>query len=155
MIKYILSFILLLASPAAFAQEREQWAITGAAKEGNELTFVDVGSAYEVNGYIRAWTASVYQRPQTMGSQAVYADKVLMEYDCRQKRSRSLHIVVYNRAGGVISSWETGNGWGYILPGSVGDGPHLVACGKEEPRKLVAGFDPVVELNKVLEIMKK
>ena len=56
-------------------------------------------------------------------------DKCLKEFNCNEKKSRTLSVIYYNKDGGVIESVSSASSWDFVVPDSGVEALFNIVCG--------------------------
>lgn len=143
----------LTVSPA-FSQSAPDWAVAELSKEAVYL--IDHNSTRTSGVYIHVWMASVNSASSARpyGQQYVQAEKSLEEFDCNDRRDRTLSSTLYARDHSVIRTRSQPTDWHYTMPGSLGEARLLVACGSSPSLKLNRRLDPVSDMEVFMAFFK-
>lgn len=56
--------------------------------------------------------------------------KDLREYNCQERKSRFLYMIIYDSSGNVLKNVDHSSKWNYIVPDTYGETLSDYACGK-------------------------
>ena len=111
------------------AGEPAEWKLITESEDGNMSLFVDEESIQLAsNGLMRAWLKLVNKKPQDVESKLISSYLDYREFNCAERRARSLKTIYYYTDGTNESSDE--DEWLYVTPDSVQDGIYGYVCKK-------------------------
>jgi len=145
----------MFAAGAPAYQDGTLWAYTGTASDSTEVGFIDVANLVKSAQLIRGWVAEVYSPPRNVNGKIIFASKELKEFDCDERRFRSVSTVLYAHDGDAATSFsETSPEWMYSPPGSVGYAILANACGLKEHQTMDAGWDPMKRIDMLVGMLE-
>ena len=107
----------VIATTLSTAAVASDWVLVTATANWDAF-FIDRESIRtQPNGYKRAWERNIYAEPENMGMTSA---EVLKEYDCRERRSRTIHRI-YLKGEDVTTNGPGTQGWKYVRPDSIGE----------------------------------
>jgi hypothetical protein len=126
--KLVVSSILVSLSIIYFsAGEAANWKSITESEDGNTSLFVDEESIQlSSNGVMRAWLKLVNKKPQDVESKFISSYLDYREFNCAQRRARSLKTIYYYTDGTNESSGE--DEWLYVTPDTIQDGIYVYVC---------------------------
>ena len=116
--KYLLSLLMLIASPA--------WAdwVEVAFSDGGAINHIDPTTIRKEGDFIKVWAMDNLPSARTIGGiNNVRSMRSRMEYDCKQERMRSLSISAHSERyarGETLGQENSPTQWMDIPPNSVG-----------------------------------
>lgn len=116
--------LLCLAAPAFAA-----W--TGVGEEPRGATYADPATVQKSGSTAKMWSILDHRTFQRMVEVGYYSQKSLVEYDCADKRLRSLHVALHAErmgAGAVIYEDDSTREWESVSPDSVQEALWKMAC---------------------------
>ena len=131
--RYLLvSFILVgLSVIYCSAGGAANWKSITESEDGNVSLFVDEESIQgSSSGAIKAWLKLVNKKPQDVESKLVSSYLDYREFNCTERRARSLKTIYYYTDGTNESSGE--DEWLYVTPDTIQDGIYDYVCNKSK-----------------------
>jgi hypothetical protein len=130
--KLVVSSILVSLSIIYFsAGEAANWKSITESEDGNTSLFVDEESIQlSSNGVMRAWLKLVNKKPQDVESKFISSYLDYREFNCAERRARSLKTIYYYTDGTNESSGE--DEWLYVTPDTIQDGIYDYVCKKSK-----------------------
>lgn len=125
------------------------WEVYGKGKGGGALYYYDPQSIKRVSkDIIRVWHKTTYT--ETTYTEKSMQDVIkgfefepkevscsiaLFEYDCSEKKVRTLSLTTYTKAGDAIDtiSYDSPS-WNFVIPDSVGEFLFNIVCGCQEKK---------------------
>jgi len=120
----VVAALLCLATPACAA-----W--TSVGEEPRGTTYADSATIEKRGSTAKMWSILDHKTFQRMVEVGYYSQKSLVEYDCADKRLRSLHVALHAErmgAGPVIYEDDSAHEWESVSPGSMQEALWKVAC---------------------------
>lgn len=140
MIRYALTACAVLATcPAASAQsDTNYWylGMSGTNGEGNTVTIVDANRIVGSGNIRRAWVEGYFS--SASASRGIRHMRNLNEYDCAERRSRSVQLTAYffdPTESPVTSAGDMT--WEYVVPGTSGESVLNFVCGSRDEQQYV------------------
>jgi hypothetical protein len=126
----VMSFILVsLFLICLSAAEAADWKLISESEDGNMSLSVDEESIQvSSNGLMRAWLKLANKEPEHVESKRISSYLDYREFNCAERRARSLKTIYYYTDGTNESSDE--DQWLYVTPDSVQDGIYGYVCKK-------------------------
>jgi hypothetical protein len=116
----ILISLLMMFSTIGFA---ENWIIITKSEDKNISMYVDTETIKKRNGYIYFWVLHDYKEPIRINTsaKAVASTKAYYMADCNLDREQRLDATIYsgNMGRGEPITRGDGDGWDYVIPGSM------------------------------------
>ena len=129
MTRLLLITLLLLSSGPAYAE----WVEIGTTDEGMTL-YVDPETVRRKGNLVKLWQLLDFKIVQTVDGDSYLSTKRQSEYDCAEKRRRTLAFTWFSdnmgRGKPVYSSSEAGK-WRPVAPESVGQFEWKIACNRK------------------------
>ena len=128
MMKLLIGLMLLLVSGAASAE----WTVVGPNEEINQ--YVDKATIRRNGNFVKMWDLVDYKKAQVFGGTSDLSYRSLVEYDCKEKRYRSLALTTYSGqmlSGTVNFIGNDTQKWKAVASGSMAETLRKIACGKE------------------------
>jgi hypothetical protein len=113
-----ITFLILFICQTNYAQERV-WTLVGTDEKETMLSYVDVNAQKQPNGNLFVWEKVVH-------ADTKYAIG-LVEWDCRQKRSRTIQQTLYDQYGEPLNMAKTSD-WIYVIDGTFGASIYRIVC---------------------------
>lgn len=134
----IVAAAVLSSVPQALAQATtEYWYIGMSSGNGgvaDAVTFIDANRVQGTGSVRRAWVWGFFEEVQPRPDDITRMQK-LEEYDCAQRRSRSLQSTAYFRdARSVPETIAETEQWSYVTPETSGEWMLDFVCGNRETR---------------------
>jgi serine protease Do len=143
-----------------------QWARLGATALNDKgfEHYADASTKQRTGSIVRMWMMDNFFNPQRLSDGRNYRSiAALEEFDCGEKRNRTLSYIYYADAmgsGAVIYSDNSPRGsWNYMVPGSVGATQLAFACSAASPSQRApsarsASFELVNRSSQTILILK-
>ncbi|MDQ3802961.1 MAG: hypothetical protein M3416_03795 [Acidobacteriota bacterium] len=77
------------------------------------------------SGVIRLWVKYVIERN---GEDTLEHTLSLEEFDCAERRTRTLSVTRYSKAGAVLPTISTDERWSYVTPDTLSEGVQDIVC---------------------------
>lgn len=114
-----IAFIFLILCQKSYSQERN-WVFVGTDEKETMLAYVDLKPQKQSNGILLIWEKMIESNTTyTIG---------LVEWDCREKRSRTVQQILYNRFGEPLRTSRYTD-WLYTIDGTLGASIFRMVCG--------------------------
>ena len=128
----LISCILVSLSVIYFSPgEATNWKSITESEDGNASLLVDEESIQlSSNGVVRAWLKLVNKKPQSVESKLIASYLDYREFNCAERRARSLKTIYYYTDGTNESSGE--DEWLYVTPDTIQDGIYDYVCKKSK-----------------------
>ena len=128
----LISFILVSLSVIyCSAGEAATWKPITESEDGNTSLFIDEESVQpSSSGVMRAWLKLVNKKPQDVESKLISSYLDYREFNCTERRARSLKTIYYYTDGTNDSSGE--DQWLYVTPDTIQDGIYDYVCNKSK-----------------------
>lgn len=112
-----LLFVLLLSINSVV---RAEWTLTGQGSSGE--VYIDKSSIQQISSYMRMWERHEYfENSEVSIIGKMRSARILVEYDCREKKSRILSFQAFKESN-LKNSYPQDNKieqWSFIAPGTV------------------------------------
>jgi hypothetical protein len=109
--------------------EAADWKLITESEDGNTSLLVDEESIQPLSsGTMRAWLKLVNKKPQDVESKHISSYLDYREFDCAERRARSLKSIYYFTDGTNDSSGE--DEWLYVTPDTIQAGIYDYVCKK-------------------------
>ena len=131
--RYVLmSCIFVVVSAIYFsAGEAANWKSITESDDGNTALFVDEESMQSSSdGIMRAWLKLVNKKPQDVETRLISSYLDYREFNCAERRARSLKTIYYYTDGTNDSSGE--DEWLYVTPDTIQAGIYDYVCRKSK-----------------------
>jgi len=128
--RYVLMLLTLASLGVLYlsAGEAADWKSITESEDGNTSLFVDDESIQSSSGVVKAWLKLVNKKPQDIESRLISSYLDYREFNCAERRARSLKTIYYYTDGTNESSGE--DEWLYITPDTIQDGVYDYLCKK-------------------------
>lgn len=126
--RFFLFFLTLIPSIA-----HADWSFATQSEDG-DVTYVEKSYIVRNGNLVKMWEMTNLKSAGVIAGKAFMSWKVLVEFDCAQKKSRRLDMIFFSGAKGsgemTYKLYEPGT-WGYVSPGSMGEATFKIACSKK------------------------
>jgi len=126
----LMSLVLLSVCIVGFsAGEAANWKEITESEDGNTSLFVDQESIQPLSdGITRAWLKLVNKKPHNVEARLITSYLDYREFNCAERRARSLKTIYYYADGTNESSGV--DEWLYVTPDTIQDGIYGYVCKK-------------------------
>lgn len=131
--RYVLTWLILVSLSVLYcsAGEAADWKSITESEDGNTSLLVDEESIQpSPDGVIRAWLKLVNKKPHDVESRLISSYLDYREFNCAERRARSLKTIYYYTDGTNDSSGE--DEWLYVTPDTIQDGIYDYVCRKNK-----------------------
>ncbi len=115
---------------------------TGAMAEWNFLrngdgglkAYADLSSIRKTDNGMKVWVMVDYTTIQGNGKFKHLSTRVFKEFDCKDKRERSLSVTLFKgnmTDGDITYTTNNSNDWGNVIPNTIDAEYMSIACGKK------------------------
>jgi hypothetical protein len=112
------------------AGEAANWKPITESEDGNTSLFVDEESIQSSSGVMRAWLKMVNKKPHDVECNLISSYLDYREFDCAERRARSLKTIYYYTDGTNDSTGE--DEWLYVTPDTIQAGVYDYVCRKSK-----------------------
>lgn len=111
-------FLIVFIYQKGYSQERV-WTFVGTDEKETTLTYVDTNTQRQSNGNLFVW-----QKLIRIDTNFVIG---LVEWDCQEKRSRTIQQTLYDRYGEPLNMSKSSD-WIYVIDGTLGASIYRMVC---------------------------
>lgn len=137
-------FLILFICQRNYAQERV-WTFVGTDEKQTMLAYVDANAKKRSNGNLFVWEKVVRGDTNYVIG--------LVEWDCRQKRSRTIQQTLYDKYGEPLDIAKNYD-WIYVIDGTLGANIYRMVCrgSKNTPKNSPSKTNPEVLLAEITSL---